>query len=236
MSGWLQKIVILLFHLCQVVPLPIASELRPARRKCGGGWQCVEVPTDPFFLTVKIAETIKLAVALLCGRTEDRFLTKDDWRGCLALVSDDQRSLNLTMPRVLHDASSQIVVQVCLQQPASIPDVVFFGSLTDCSSSDGELCAARRSHRLWNCDAWKEIFECIFVKRARSRLTRRWVRCGSWRSSFGMWPDLTWTAERPDATKVGVTLLLDVRKLQSRQYSLAIVQRIVIMPLVPIRM
>lgn len=50
-----------------------------------------------------------------------------------------------------------------------------------------------------------------------------------------MWSDLAWAAQCPDASKVDVALLLNIGQLQSREDWLAIVQRIIVVPLVSIR-
>ena len=146
-------------------------------------------------------------------------------------ASDD-----LTVPRILHHSAAQVVVQFCLKQPSPIPLIVTPRSLQYGVPGHSKLCATGRSHNIRYRKPREQYLESLFVVSPSPHALELGISNGLSMVFLlhGMY--FGRTAYSPHTSQVHAPLLLYVWHLQSLKHPLAVVQWIIVVPLVPLSM
>lgn len=114
----------------------------------------------------------------------------------------------LTMPRVLEHSTGQVITNISLDDPPPIPLIVSLGPAPNRFFRGSELSAAGSAYHAGNYNAWKQLFETLFVDLACfGRDTRS--TCVDIRADFFR------ATQNPGAAETGVALAEDVCSVQS---------------------
>lgn len=73
--------------------------------------------------------------------------------------TNDKRQTALTMPRVFHNAPTEVICQRCLQQPRPVMLVITPRPFSNFIARNGELRTARNAHFIWHIHARKQLLE-----------------------------------------------------------------------------
>lgn len=131
------------------------------------------------------------------------------------------------MPRIFHDAATQLVRERRRRQPIPEPNVVALGTLKNLPPRSTKLRTARHPNLLRHWFSRKQFHESGFEVLAGVDVIAMGI---------GEWVDLDRATEHPGTAQVHVALFLKVGDLELLEHRDAVVVGIVVVPLEALRM
>lgn len=127
-----------------------------------------------------------------------------------------------TMPRVLHNPPTEIILKWRLRQPFPEPHIVTLGPFADLPVRDSKLRAARYANLVWYVNPREQLHEAVLEILPRMHIVTVGIRVRV---------DLRRTSESPCTAQIDIALLLEIRHLETTEHGDSVVVGIVVVPL-----